>query len=118
MFVSVDTVAIDEDKNEAAGMKELLESELVAAGDENWKIVFGHFPCHSGGGHGGVVSTQEQIEPILDEQNVDFYLCGHDHNLQHWSTRDNPSAVDHIVTGKYGSQVIIGFGSPVLPQDV
>ena len=49
MFVSVDTVAIDEDKNEAAGMKELLESELVAAGDENWKIVFGHFPCQKHG---------------------------------------------------------------------
>ena len=48
MFVSVDTVSIDEDKNEAAAMKELLESELVAAGDEAWKIVIGHFPCHSG----------------------------------------------------------------------
>ena len=99
IFVSVDTVSIDEDKNEAASMKELLESELVAAGDDDWKIVIGHFPCHSGGGYSGIASTQDQVEPILNAQNVDFYLSGHDHNLQHWSTRDNPSAVDHIVTG-------------------
>ena len=48
MFVLVDTVSIRDDKNEAAAMKELLENELVAAGDDDWKIVIGHFPCHSG----------------------------------------------------------------------
>ena len=99
MFVSVDTVSIDDDENDAAAMKELLESELVAAGDNAWMIVFGHFPSHSGGGYSGIASTRDQIEPILYAQNVDFYLSGHDHNLQHWSTRDNPSGVDQIVTG-------------------
>ena len=37
----------------------------------------------------------------MNAQNVDFYLSGHDHNIQHWSTRDNPSAPDHIVTGPH-----------------
>ena len=48
MFVSVDTVSIDDDKNNAESMKQLLESELAKAGDDEWKIVFGHYPCHSG----------------------------------------------------------------------
>jgi len=102
MFVLVDTVSIRDDKNEAAAMKELFESELVAAQDNDWKIAIGHFPCHSGGGYAGIASTQDEIEPILNAQNVDFYLSGHDHNLQHWSTRGDPSAPDHIVTGAGG----------------
>ena len=99
MFVLVDTVSIRDDKNEAAAMKELFESELVAAEDNDWKIAIGHFPCHSAGHYAGISSTQDEIEPILNEQNVDFWLSGHDHNLQHWTTRGNPSAPDHIVTG-------------------
>merc|ERR1711970_1229463 len=32
-----------------AGMLELLVSELGKADDNDWKVVFGHYPCHSGG---------------------------------------------------------------------
>merc|ERR1719365_177653 len=102
MFVLVDTVSIDDDKNEAAAMKDLFESELVAAGENDWKIAIGHFPCHSAGHYSGISSTRYEIEPILNEQNVDFSLSGHDHNLQHWTKRGNPSAPDHIVTGAGG----------------
>ena len=100
MFVSVDTVSIDENKNEAEAMKELLDNELSTARDDEWKIVFGHFPCHSGGGYSGYQSMREQILPIMSAHNVDFYLSGHDHNLQHWRTRGAPADVDHIITGK------------------
>ena len=99
MFVLVDTVSIRDDKNDAAVMKDLFESELVAARDNDWKIAIGHFPCHSCGHYSGISSTREEIQPIMNAQNVDFYLAGHDHNIQHWSTRGNPSAPDHIVTG-------------------
>ena len=100
MFVSVDTVSIDEDKNEAEAMKELLDRELAIAREDEWKIVFGHYPCHSGGGHGGYQSMREQILPTMNAHNVDFYLAGHDHNLQHWGTRGSPADIDHIITGK------------------
>jgi len=102
MFVLVDTVSIRDDKNDAAVMKDLFESELVAARDNDWKIAIGHFPCHSCGHYSGISSTREEIQPIMNAQNVDFYLAGHDHNIQHWSTRGNPSAPDHIVTGAGG----------------
>ena len=100
MFVSVDTVSIDDNKNDAESIKQLLESELAKAGDDEWKIVFGHYPCHSGGGYSGYRSMREQILPTMKAHNVDFYLTGHDHNLQHWRKKDNPADVDHIITGK------------------
>jgi len=102
MFVSIDTIAIDGHKNGAAGMLELLVSELGKADDNDWKIVFGHYPCHSGGHYGGFSSIQEQVLPIMKGFNVDFYLTGHDHNQQHWTERGNPAGIDHIVTGAGG----------------
>ena len=65
MFVSIDTIAIDGNKNGAAGMLELLVSELGKADDNDWKIVFGHYPCHSGGHYGGFSSIQEQVLDII-----------------------------------------------------
>ena len=99
MFVSVDTVSIDDDINDAESQKQLLDSELAKAGDDAWKIVFGHFPCHSGGGYSGITSTRQQILPIMRRHNVDFYLTGHDHNLQHWRRKGDFADVEHIVTG-------------------
>ena len=65
MFVSIDTIAIDGNKNGAAGMLELLVSELGKADDNDWKIVFGHYPCHSGGHYSGFSSIQEQVLDIV-----------------------------------------------------
>jgi hypothetical protein len=101
-FVSIDTVSIEDNKNGALGMKELLDNELAKAGSDAWKVVFGHYPCHSGGHYGGSEEIQEQVLPIMKAHNVDFYLTGHDHNLQHWTTRGNPSGIDHIITGAGG----------------
>ena len=100
MFASVDTVSIDDNINDAESQKELLDSELVKAGHDAWKIVFGHFPCHSGGGYSGITSTRQQILPIMRRHNVDFYLTGHDHNLQHWRSKEDFADVEHIVTGE------------------
>ena len=100
MFASVDTVSIDDNINDAESQKELLDSELAKVGQDAWKIVFGHFPCHSGGGYSGITSTRQQILPIMRRHNVDFYLTGHDHNLQHWRSKEDFADVEHIVTGE------------------
>ena len=99
-FVSVDTVSIDKNENDAEGMKELLDRELATAREDEWKIVFGHYSCHSGGSYSGYESMREQILPTMNAHNVDFYLAGHDHNLQHWGTRGSPADIDHIITGE------------------
>ena len=106
MFVSIDTVSIEDNKNGALGMKELLDSELAKADSDEWKIVFGHYPCHSGGHYGGSKEIQKQVLPVMKAHDVDFYLTGHDHNLQHWTTRNNPSGIDHIITGTATSYII------------
>jgi acid phosphatase len=48
-----------------------------------WKFVCGHHPIISGGYHGGLKEMQDYINPILVKNKVDFYFCGHDHDMQH-----------------------------------
>jgi tartrate-resistant acid phosphatase type 5 len=47
-----------------------------------WKIVLGHHPLYSGGEHGDNETLQYLLEPIFTKYKVDFYLCGHDHDLE------------------------------------
>ena len=82
--MSIDTISITDDKNDADRMIGLLDSTLRDAPESDWKIVFGHFPCHSGGHYGGSKEIREKVLPIMKEHKVDMYLAGHDHNLQHW----------------------------------
>ena len=84
-------------------MLELLDSELGKSND--WKIVFGHYMCHSGGHYGGYESVRTKVLPIMKRHNVDFYLTGHDHNQQHWVVRGNSAGIDHIVTGEASSKL-------------
>jgi acid phosphatase len=55
----------------------------LAASKAQWKIVIGHHPIYSGGGHGGTPELIEQVLPLLHEYKVQAYFNGHDHDLQH-----------------------------------
>ena len=102
-FVSIDTVSIEDDKNCATCMIMLLRSELASADSSAWKIVYGHYPMHSGGHYGGSDSLRSSVEPILEQNKVDFYLSGHDHNQQHWAARSGAREhVEHVTTGAGG----------------
>lgn len=48
-----------------------------------WKIVVGHYPVFSCGGHGDNPELIQSLLPIFNKYGVDFYLSGHDHSLQH-----------------------------------
>ena len=74
MFVSIDTVSIDDGKNGAMGMLGLLNSELGKAGDDAWKIVFGHYPCHSGGHYSGVTAIQDQVQSCKMSKGYALFL--------------------------------------------
>ena len=104
-FVSIDTVSIEKDYNDAEGMLNLLNNNLKNAGEEDWKIVFGHYPCYSGGNYAGSEILQEKVLPIMEANNVDFYLSGHDHNQQHWVTKGNSRGIEHITTGAGGKSL-------------
>ncbi|KAK6931686.1 Calcineurin-like phosphoesterase domain, ApaH type [Dillenia turbinata] len=51
-----------------------------------WKIVVGHHTIRSAGHHGDTEELVSELLPILKANNVDLYINGHDHCLQHISS--------------------------------
>ncbi|KAG8634811.1 hypothetical protein MANES_17G089100v8 [Manihot esculenta] len=61
-----------------------------------WKIVVGHHTIKSAGHHGNTQELSSQLLPILLENNVDLYINGHDHCLQHISSSERyDSNINH-----------------------
>lgn len=58
-----------------------LKQELSAS-QARWRIAAGHHPVYSNGFHGNNAVLGSLLEPLFDAYNVNFYLCGHDHDLQ------------------------------------
>jgi tartrate-resistant acid phosphatase type 5 len=58
----------------------------LAASKAQWKIVIGHHPIYSGGGHGDTTELIKNILPLLHKHKVQAYFNGHDHDLQHLLT--------------------------------
>jgi tartrate-resistant acid phosphatase type 5 len=72
----------------------------LAASKAQWKIVIGHHPIYSGGGHGDTHELIEHILPLLQKHGAQAYFSGHDHDLQHLMAGD----INLFVSGA-GSQV-------------
>lgn len=72
-----------------------LEDSLKSS-HQKWRIVIGHHPIYSYGGHGDTDELKKELLPIIDGK-VDFYLCGHDHNKQ--VIKKPTSSVTFIVSG-------------------
>ena len=70
-----------------------------------WNIVFGHHPIYSQGSHGDTDLVQQFIWNILFEQEVDFYLSGHDHHLN--ALRKGDSGPYYLVSGAEEPTIVI-----------
>jgi tartrate-resistant acid phosphatase type 5 len=64
-----------------------------------WKIVLGHHTIYSGGEHGDNESMRYLLEPLLTKYKVDFYLAGHDHDLE---LLKSMNGVHYVVSGAGG----------------
>lgn len=62
-----------------------------------WKIVIGHHAIRSIGHHGDTQELVDRLLPILQANNVDFYMNGHDHCLEHIS--DPKSPIQFLTSG-------------------
>jgi tartrate-resistant acid phosphatase type 5 len=62
-----------------------------------WKIVVGHHTIKSAGHHGNTDELVVQLLPILQANNVDLYINGHDHCLEHISSPD--SRIQFLTSG-------------------
>jgi acid phosphatase len=47
-----------------------------------WKIVIGHHPVYSAGSHGNTPELIARFKPLFLQTQTNFYICGHEHNLQ------------------------------------
>eukprot|EP00270_Netrium_digitus_P008869 TRINITY_DN267_c0_g1_i3.p1 TRINITY_DN267_c0_g1~~TRINITY_DN267_c0_g1_i3.p1 ORF type:complete len:360 (-),score=56.60 TRINITY_DN267_c0_g1_i3:182-1261(-) len=70
-----------------------------------WKIVIGHHPVYSFGSHGNQEEMIRFVKPLFELFDVDLYINGHDHNLQHIK-RDDSNI--HYVTSGGGSKAYRG----------
>ena len=100
-FVSIDTTPIHHhDWKQTEKASHLLRS-VLGTDKSDWRIVFGHHPCFSGGRHSPDKELIKEILPIMRAGDVDIYMAGHDHNMQHW--RDEQSDMgnyDTVFTSK------------------
>src|SRR5688500_4076530 len=60
-----------------------LRDQLRAGGLGKWVICAAHHPLFSNGDHGDIGALQKTWGALFEEHGVDFYVCGHDHDLQH-----------------------------------
>ncbi|XP_048137369.1 purple acid phosphatase 8-like isoform X1 [Rhodamnia argentea] len=82
----------------------------------NWKIVVGHHTIKSAGHHGVTVELVEQLLPILQANNVDLYVNGHDHCLEHITSTD--SSETQFITSGGGSKAWRGDIRPWKPEEM
>ncbi|KAK6242449.1 Calcineurin-like phosphoesterase domain [Theobroma cacao] len=62
-----------------------------------WKIVVGHHAIRSVGHHGDTPELIKYLLPILKANNVDLYINGHDHCLEHITSLD--SSIQYLTSG-------------------
>ncbi|KAL2226749.1 purple acid phosphatase 4 [Sesamum indicum] len=82
-----------------------LESALKES-RAKWKIVVGHHTIKSAGIHGNTQELVQKLLPILEANDVDLYINGHDHCLQHISSSDSPL---QFLTSGGGSKAWRGY---------
>lgn len=60
-----------------------LEAELARPRTAPWLVAMAHHPLYSNGTHGDHPHLIAEWGPLFQKHGVDFYFCGHDHDLQH-----------------------------------
>ena len=70
-------------KEEWRSQMEWLETELQNPRNARWLIVCAHHPVFTQGEYGDSPSLIEDFGTLLRKYDVDFYVCGHDHVMQH-----------------------------------
>ena len=95
-----------------------LEGALAQPSGTPYLVVIGHHPLYTNGGHGDNATLIRDWDPLFQKYNVDLYLAGHDHDLQHIELAGHPTSfvssggggaeLSPLVSDEYGP-----YGSPV-----
>jgi hypothetical protein len=79
-----------------------LGTELAKPRRSKWLVVVAHHPLYTNGMHGDNRTLQREWGPLLEKYKVDFYVAGHDHDLQHLRIRNKE--VSHVISGSGGQR--------------
>ncbi len=66
-------------------------------------FVVAHHPLYSNGSHGDTEALIEAWGSLMEKNNVQLYLCGHDHDLQHLEIKG--SRTSHVLSGGGGARI-------------
>jgi len=110
---SVEIFAIDTDpinRNDTAfiAQQNVWLRRALAGSQARWKIVLGHHMVRSHGGYGDQDYMIRHIKPILDSNNVDVYMGGHDHDLQYLKSPQDKFYC--LISGAGGEARHTGYG--------
>ena len=76
---------------------EWVESKINNS-NADFLFIAGHYPVYSVGTHGTTLILEDKLNPILLDNNVQFYISGHDHTLEYISNDIYPNT-GYIVSG-------------------
>ena len=82
-----------------AAQMDWMEEQFAKIPAGVWTVAVAHHPLYSNGSHGDNGVMQTTWGPIFSRHHLDFYLCGHDHDLQHLE-----------IPGQTESFVLVGGG--------
>ncbi|HSI37356.1 MAG: metallophosphoesterase [Phycisphaerae bacterium] len=82
-FLMLDSNESDLSDEQWAEQKRWLTAELERTPKDTWVVACGHHPLYSNGVHGDDEKLIREWGELFERGRVDFYLCGHDHTLQH-----------------------------------
>lgn len=71
--------------------------EQLSTSTADWLFMFGHYPVWNVGSNGPTQNLVTYLNPLLQKYNVDAYICGHEHNIQH--IKDPNFGVNYYISG-------------------
>jgi hypothetical protein len=77
-----------------------MDAELSKSDLGEWTAACAHHPIFSNGSHGDNGVLMLEWGKIFKQHKLDFYFCGHDHDLQHLQVKDWP--MSFVVAGGGG----------------
>ncbi|MEM6801769.1 MAG: metallophosphoesterase, partial [Bacteroidota bacterium] len=81
---------------DSTAQKEWMQ-KVLSQSDADWKLVFGHHTLYTGGMRAKEKPyVRMHLEKLFQEEGVDAYICGHEHDIQHIRP---PGGVEYFVSG-------------------
>lgn len=74
--------------------------EVSDSATSPWKFVYAHHPIYSSGTHGDSDIVTSTIWDYYFADQVDFYLSGHDHEIEH--LKNSGDRTEYVVSGAGG----------------